>query len=128
MIKVRQRTDTQQTRWQVDFAAPLGGAGPQRRWRLNAPPHVTSRSGAARWGQDQLSRVLRGELPATTREGREKAAEEQREHERVAGERRLAAITVAAWCDDWETNERADRVRETTLEARRKALVYLCCA
>jgi hypothetical protein len=59
-----------------------------------------------------------GELPVTTREAREKAAEERREREREAEEGRLSAITVAMWREEWVANERAARVRETRLERR----------
>lgn len=127
MIKVRLRTDTKTPRWQVDFHAPLGGEGPPRRWRLNTPPHVTSESGAKRWGKEELGRVLRGELPASTREGRVKsAAAKGEEPEEISPP---VVLTVAGWCEQWEANERARRVKASTLEKRRGGpLRYLCSA
>lgn len=126
MIKIRQRTDTKQPRWQVDFHAALGGVGKPRRWVLTVPRHVTSRSGAERWGRDQLGMVLRGEAPTPTREGRVKAKKAEQEAVEAAAKDETSAMTVAGWCDEWHARERAKRVRETTLDYRRKALKYLC--
>lgn len=122
MIKVRQRTDTKQPRWQVDFHAPLGGEGESRRWVLSAPRQITSKSGAERWGKEQLGLVLRGVPPASTRLGRAKETREEGEAE----EAQAPAVTVADWCAAWEASERARRVRESTLATRARALRCLC--
>ncbi len=95
--------------------AALGGQGEPRRWRFNAPAHVTSRSGAERWGKDQLARVLRGEAPRTTRPARAKAAGEQVERREAEQRAAREAVTVACWAEEFVADSAARRVRPTTI-------------
>jgi integrase len=125
MITCRERRAGKSTRWQVDFIAPLGGNGPPRRWRFNAPAHVTSRSGAERWARDQLGKVLRGEAPRTTRTGREKAAAEVEQRERAEQAATRESMTVRAWVEEYLADCAARRVRRTSVKLRRWQLAHL---
>lgn len=122
MIKIRERRTGSKTRWQIDFSAPLGGQGPERRWRFNAPSFITSRSAAERWARDALARVLRGEPPAPTRPAREQRAAEAVVREQAERTAEREAATFAAWCEEYLGDCEARRVRATTVELRRAQL------
>ena len=125
MVRVRLRKDTKEPRFQIDITAPVGGVGPPKRFRVNAPRHITSKSGAERYGRQLLTDILRGIVPQQTHEGRAKAAEHKQLEARAEEQAQRAGTTVAEWMDMWLADELARRIRPTTIETRRRALVYL---
>lgn len=118
IVKVRLRTDVKEPRWQVNFRAPLGGTGPPRRWKFNAPPTVTSRSGALRYGHQQLQLVLRGILPESTREAKAKAAEAKAVEE-------TTVKTIAEAVDAYLADCQGRGAAQTTVVAQRYSLAYI---
>ncbi|PCC72532.1 Site-specific recombinase XerD [Nannocystis exedens] len=125
-VNVIERTDARTPRLQVVIWAVPPGKLKAERYRYNAPRSITSKSAAQRWGEQVRREIEAGRPPPQSREGRKKATAEKVEQEAAAEQQRLAAMTVAEWCEEWEANERARRVRESSLIRRRQALRYLC--
>jgi integrase len=119
-IKIRTRKDGKVARMQVEFYAIEPGSLVAERQRFTVPASITSKSGAVRWAEQARRDVEAGRPPPQTRKGKRAAAERKAKAPATSG------LTVAEWCATWEASERALRVRETTLDTRRKALTLAC--
>lgn len=84
MIKLRQRTDTNEPAWQVDIKAVPLGALNAGRYRYTVPRSITSRSAALRWGEQVRREIEAGRLPPQSKGGRVKAVGERAERDDAA--------------------------------------------
>lgn len=124
-VKIRERRDGKVVRMQAEIYAIKPGALKAERTRINVPRSITSKSAAVRWAEAVRRDIEAGKPPPQTREARVKVAAVTAAREAAEQAAALAATTVAAWVELWEADERARRVRETTLRTRRNALAYL---
>lgn len=111
-MKIRERTENGRTVLQVDITAiPAGETAPVR-FRLKPPEHVTSRSGAERWGKEALAAILRDGRPHST-----KAAREERQA-KVAAEEAARVPTLAEWAPVFLAHLQAQRRKASSIESR----------
>lgn len=104
-VKIRQRKDKDTVRWQADIhVTPKGYEAPER-FRLNAPPTVTSKSGCERWAMEAARKIAAEGRPYATR----RAREERRQREEQ--EQALKVPTLAEYLPDY--------MREMMIEGRK---------
>lgn len=81
-VKVRERKyEDGRTVWTCDFTAIPAGEQIPERFRLTCPEQVTSKSGAERWGLDQLKSILANGRPFSTKKGKEDIERQRQEAE-----------------------------------------------
>jgi integrase len=108
-VKVRQRKDGTRTVWTCDIITTPKGSDRPERFRLNAPPTVTSKSGAERWALDMLREIAAKGRPYNTRKAR---------RERLAIEaetQRRDVPTLAAYAPEYLEHVRVDGNKPATL-------------
>lgn len=123
MITLRKRTySSGRQGWTADISAIPAGERARRRFRLQVPPHVTSRSGAQRWAEGQRRDIETQGPPPTTRAGRRQA--EADEAARADQEREAQALTVADVVPLWLAECEAARHSPGTIGSRRRYAAY----
>lgn len=112
-VKVRQRKDNGRVTWTTDIhVTPKGEEAPER-FRLSAPPSVTSKSGAERWAGEQARLIAANGRPYSTKKAREtRAAKAAAEAAAKAAE----APTLAAFFPKFLEHCTAERRKGSTLE------------
>lgn len=122
-IKLRQRTyKSGRHGWQADIHTAPAGSRIRQRFRLQAPEHVTSRSGAQRWAEDQRREIETQGPPPTTRAGRQVAEVAAVEEARVEEARAAATVTFAEVLPQWLDEGRAARHSPGTLAVRERLM------
>ncbi len=116
-VQVRQRREKDKVRWQADIHGliPKGGDAPER-FRLVAPPSVTSRSGAERWAMEQARKIAADGRPHNSRKAREER--EQRDK----AERAKHVPKLAEWSKDYLELCEAERRKPATMATKRDLL------
>lgn len=111
-VKVRSRKYKDgRTVWTADIhVAPAGEKAPER-FRLVAPPQVTSKTGAERWAMDQAKRIAAEGRPHNNQKSR---AERARREE---AERRAFVPTLAEYWPEFLATMEAERCAPNTLVA-----------
>jgi integrase len=112
-VKVRQRKDNGRVTWTADIhVTPKGEEAPDR-FRLSAPPSVTSKSGAERWAGEQARLIAANGRPYSTKKAREartvKAAAEE-------AAKAAEAPTLEAFFPKFLEHCTAERRKGSTLE------------
>jgi integrase len=119
-VKVRQRKDGETVMWQADIHVTAKGCEAPERFRLNAPPTVTSKSGCERWAMEQARKIAAEGRPYSTRRAREER--QQREEQ----ERALNVPTLAVfWPLYLEHLEAERRAPNTILACEKSGRVHL---
>ncbi len=99
------------TVWTADIhVAPTGSQEPER-FRVTAPPTVTTRSGAERWAMDQARRIAAEGRPRNTRRARETRAQ------REAAARATYVPTLAEFWPVFVEFIHAERRKPNTIES-----------
>jgi len=111
-VKIRQRKQGSKTMWQADIhVAPKGSEAPER-FRMTAPPTVTSKSGCERWAMEQARKIAAEGRPYSTRRAREER--QLREQQ----QRALDVPTLAAFMPTYLEHLAGERLKPATLAAR----------
>lgn len=114
-VKVRQRQQGRNPVWTADIhVIPKGCEAPER-FRLTAPPTVTSKSGADRWAMEQARKIAAEGRPYSTRRARE---------ERQQREQQARALDVPTLAEHWPKyleHLEAERMAPNTIRAYAKA-------
>jgi integrase len=114
-VKVRQRKQGSKTVWQADIHVTAKGSEKPERFRLTAPPTVTSKSGCERWAMEAARKIAAEGRPYSTRRAREER--QQREKQ----ERALNVPTLAEFWPTFVAHLEAERRAPNTIIAYTKA-------
>ncbi len=111
-IKVRQRSyGDGRVVWTADVHVQPAGEAEIDRFRVTAPPTVTTRAGAERWAMDQAKRIATQGRPRNTKRARQAKAE------REAAERTAFVPTLAEFWPTFLESLQAERRKPNTIIA-----------
>ena len=113
-VKVRQRKQGSNTVWTADIHVTPKACEAPERFRLTAPPTVTSKSGADRWAMEQARKIAAEGRPYSTRRAREDR--QQREQK----ERALNVPTLTEFWPTYLTHLESERCKPNTITAYEK--------
>lgn len=94
-IKVRWRTDTKESRLQVDFWARPPAAPEYQRYRYAAPDSITSEAEAETWARELRDEIEAGRLHRQARRGRQEPEEVELTEREIELGRRVSSRATA---------------------------------
>lgn len=111
-VKIRQRRFPDgRTVWTADVHVQPAGGSKVERFRVTAPPGVTSKSGAERWGMETARRIATEGRPGNSKRAREETAQ------REAAERAAFVPAIAAFWPTYLQHLEAERMKPHTIAA-----------
>lgn len=112
-VTIRERKDGERTVFQADIHVIPKGEDARDRFRLTAPPVVTSRSGAERWAMEEARRIAANGRPYGTKKAREARKARQ------AAEEAAKLPTFAEWAPLYLQFLVSEHRKPGTLDVRR---------
>lgn len=110
-VKIRpRRYPDGRTVWTADIHVAPAGSSDTERFRVTAPPSVTTRSGAERWAGEQARKIAAEGRPRNTKRAREEKVA------REAAERAAYVPTVGEFWPVYLDHLRANRVKPSTID------------